>query len=164
LTSNSQSRRGGHSRESSGHDVFPRVNIFRDALLVWTPMIMGAVGQGILDWLESMNPIPKEVRTLLGSEGGGLLGQVWPEYRDFMNGLTSWLNHPHFAAGGIVTRPTMGIIGESGPEAVVPLSRGGGLGSSVVINFYAPVYGIDDLERKMCSVIDQYAMRSNFRR
>lgn len=29
---------------------------------------------------------------------------------------------PHLAAGGIVTRPTLALIGEAGPEAVVPLS------------------------------------------
>jgi phage-related protein len=30
---------------------------------------------------------------------------------------------PHFATGGIITRPTVGLIGEAGPEAVIPLSR-----------------------------------------
>ncbi|MFN2640971.1 MAG: phage tail length tape measure family protein [Actinomycetota bacterium] len=30
---------------------------------------------------------------------------------------------PRLAAGGIVTRPTLALIGEAGPEAVVPLSR-----------------------------------------
>jgi len=30
---------------------------------------------------------------------------------------------PHLAAGGIVTRPTYALIGESGPEAIIPLSR-----------------------------------------
>jgi hypothetical protein len=35
---------------------------------------------------------------------------------------------PHLAAGGIVDRPTMALIGEAGPEAVVPLSSAGGLG------------------------------------
>jgi len=30
------------------------------------------------------------------------------------------------AEGGIVTRPTLALIGEAGPEAVIPLSRGGG--------------------------------------
>jgi len=29
------------------------------------------------------------------------------------------------AAGGIVTRPTLAIFGEAGPEAVIPLSRAG---------------------------------------
>ena len=38
---------------------------------------------------------------------------------------------PHFAKGGIVRRPTLALIGESGPEAVVPLTRGGmGLGTT----------------------------------
>ena len=32
---------------------------------------------------------------------------------------------PMFAAGGIVTRPTLALIGEAGPEAVIPLRRGG---------------------------------------
>jgi hypothetical protein len=33
-------------------------------------------------------------------------------------------NIPHLAKGGIVTAPTLALIGESGPEAVVPLSGG----------------------------------------
>jgi phage-related minor tail protein len=40
---------------------------------------------------------------------------------------------PKLANGGIVSRPTLALIGEQGPEAVVPLSRGGGMGG-VVIN------------------------------
>ena len=35
---------------------------------------------------------------------------------------------PMLAAGGIVTRPTLAMIGEAGPEAVIPLGRGGGFG------------------------------------
>ena len=38
------------------------------------------------------------------------------------------------AEGGIVTKPTMALIGEAGPEAVVPLGKMGG-GKTVVINF-----------------------------
>jgi tape measure domain-containing protein len=33
---------------------------------------------------------------------------------------------PRLAQGGIVTRPTLAVIGEAGPEAVIPLSRTGG--------------------------------------
>lgn len=41
---------------------------------------------------------------------------------------------PKLAKGGIVTRPTLALIGEAGPEAVVPLGRGGtGSGMQVVI-------------------------------
>lgn len=42
-------------------------------------------------------------------------------------------NIPHLAKGGIVSRPTLALIGEDGPEAVVPLGRKnaprGGLGA-----------------------------------
>jgi SLT domain-containing protein len=51
---------------------------------------------------------------------------------------------PQLAEGGIVTRPTLALIGEAGPEAVIPLkdakrrapmqSRGLG-GNSIVMNF-----------------------------
>ena len=37
-------------------------------------------------------------------------------------------NIPMLAAGGIVTAPTLAMIGEAGPEAVVPLSRAGEFG------------------------------------
>ena len=43
-------------------------------------------------------------------------------------------NIPMLANGGIVTSPTLAMIGESGPEAVIPLSRGGGMGGSYTIN------------------------------
>lgn len=36
------------------------------------------------------------------------------------------------ASGGIVTSPTMALIGEAGPEAVIPLS-GGGIGGNITI-------------------------------
>jgi hypothetical protein len=35
---------------------------------------------------------------------------------------------PKFANGGIVTGPTIGLIGEAGPEAIIPLSRAGSFG------------------------------------
>ena len=38
---------------------------------------------------------------------------------------------PMFGAGGVVTKPTLGIIGEKGPEAVVPLSQMGGTGATI---------------------------------
>lgn len=33
-----------------------------------------------------------------------------------------------FAEGGIVTGPTLGLVGEAGPEAIIPLSKAGQLG------------------------------------
>ena len=49
--------------------------------------------------------------------GGGLVGQI-----------------PRMADGGIVTRPTLALIGERGPEAVVPLNRGTSMGGGITVN------------------------------
>jgi archaellum component FlaC len=38
-----------------------------------------------------------------------------------------------FQEGGIVTKPTLGLIGEAGPEAIIPLNKGFGIGG---INIY----------------------------
>ena len=37
------------------------------------------------------------------------------------------------AEGGIVTQPTMALIGERGPEAVIPLNKAGGMGDTIII-------------------------------
>jgi len=46
-----------------------------------------------------------------------------------------------FAKGGIVTSPTLGLVGEAGPEAIIPLDRFqqvvGGTGANVTININA---------------------------
>jgi hypothetical protein len=42
------------------------------------------------------------------------------------------------AEGGIVTEPTMALIGEAGPEAVIPLGKGGGI-PTVIFNHYGDI-------------------------
>ncbi len=47
---------------------------------------------------------------------------------------------PALAHGGIVRRPTLALVGESGPEAVVPLGRGGmgGAGMALTVQIIVP--------------------------
>ena len=53
----------------------------------------------------------------------------------YRNGPGGGDNVPGLAAGGIVTRPTFALIGEAGPEAVIPLnSRHMPSGGGVVLN------------------------------
>lgn len=72
--------------------------------------------------------------------GGGL-----PNPNDWVPG-----NFPALAAGGIVTRPTLAMIGEAGPEAVVPLSRyqrgGGGGGVTVQVTVEGNIYNADQMQ------------------
>jgi ElaB/YqjD/DUF883 family membrane-anchored ribosome-binding protein len=48
---------------------------------------------------------------------------------------------PLLAAGGIVTSPTLAMVGEAGPEAVIPLDRLGAMGAGGDVNIY--VQGAD---------------------
>jgi phage-related minor tail protein len=52
---------------------------------------------------------------------------VWNGRPHVYTGVTAAMHYDHvhwaMANGGIVDRPTFGLIGESGPEAVLPLSR-----------------------------------------
>jgi hypothetical protein len=43
-------------------------------------------------------------------------------------------NLPKLADGGIVTSATIAMIGEAGPEAVIPLSKMGAMGGNITIN------------------------------
>lgn len=59
---------------------------------------------------------------------------------------------PKLAKGGIVTRPTLAVVGEDGPEAVIPLNKknnpqGIGLGSGVTIIVQGDVTGEELIER-----------------
>ena len=56
---------------------------------------------------------------------------------------------PRLAEGGIVTSPTIAMIGESGPEAVIPLNRAGAMGNSnITVNMPAGSNG-DDVVRAL---------------
>lgn len=70
---------------------------------------------------------------------------------------------PHLATGGIVNRPTLALIGERGPEAVVPLNRmatvGGGTVINVTINHSG--LGIDSpkLQREIVGALQRWSDR-----
>jgi hypothetical protein len=63
---------------------------------------------------------------------------------------------PMLADGGIVTGPTLALIGERGPEAVIPLDRAGGMGG--VNNITVNVNGGDP--NQILRVLQQYVRQS----
>ena len=50
---------------------------------------------------------------------------------------------PKLAEGGIVTSATIAMIGEAGPEAVIPLSKMGQMGGNITINMAPGASGED---------------------
>lgn len=68
-----------------------------------------------------------------------------------------------FATGGIVTGPTMALIGEAGPEAVVPLGRG--MGNTVHIHigsYMGDESSLRAFSRKVKEIIGQDNRRTSF--
>ena len=60
------------------------------------------------------------------------------------------------AQGGIVRRPTFAMIGESGPEAVIPLNGNRGMGvTNYTINFYGNVSDRAAFKRDVKEVINE---------
>jgi len=53
---------------------------------------------------------------------------------------------PLMAEGGIVTQPTLAMIGEAGSEAVIPLDKMGGFGTTVNINVAGSVISEGELQ------------------
>jgi hypothetical protein len=69
---------------------------------------------------------------------------------------------PAFAKGGIVTGPTLALIGEAGPEAVVPLSgRNAGMGNTINLTVNAGM-GADgaSIGRDIVDAIKKYERAS----
>jgi hypothetical protein len=73
-------------------------------------------------------------------------------------------NIPMLAQGGIVTGPTLAMIGEAGPEAVVPLSKAGQYGmGGVNITIQAGVGDPVAIGREVQKVMNAYDRRSGGR-
>lgn len=71
------------------------------------------------------------IKWLWNSTIGGF-GFSVPSWVPFAGGNSFRI--PKMATGGIVTRPTVALIGEAGAEAVIPLSQMGNMGGATVVN------------------------------
>ncbi len=66
-----------------------------------------------LNWMiDKINSVIRSLNSI-AAKGASVFGAKAPQIPEI----------PMLAAGGIVTRPTLAMIGEAGPEAVIPLSR-----------------------------------------
>ncbi|WP_172326789.1 phage tail tape measure protein [Mangrovicoccus sp. HB161399] len=112
------------------------------------------IGESMVNaaYASAVNPVMKHVGGLLGSGVSAAMSGIMPFEKggSFAQGRVM-----PFAKGGVVSSPTAfpmrgatGLMGEAGPEAIMPLSRGpdgslgvraqGGSGVSVVMNISTP--------------------------
>ena len=74
----------------------------------------------VFDALEQVyNTVLKPIGDILGTIGGGL-GSIGKAVGGALGGVGKMIG---LASGGIVTEPTVAMVGEEGPEAVIPLDE-----------------------------------------
>ena len=71
----------------------------------------------------------------IGSLGQISLGRLGGDASAAAGGANpAGLDYKAMATGGVVTSPTFALIGEAGPEAVIPLSKMGSMGGGITVN------------------------------
>ena len=138
-------------------------------LIAFTIMEIGRtlveVGKGFIDFSKMVgNVIAWPIEKFI--ELDGWINRVEMNLNNFRNKTigkvssiwekaTSWI--PGLQEGGIVTKPTLAMLGEKGPEAVIPLDRAGGpAGNTFNFNFSnALITDKDKLIREIKEVINR---------
>jgi hypothetical protein len=147
--------------------VIAGVAAFVAGWLVFQSKILGVVipvFATLVEWILKVSKYVRDTAAGMQSAFVGVASAIYNAFRGAFNGIASLWNNtvgrlsfgvpdwipgmggkgwdvpdiPMLAKGGIVTRPTLALIGEAGPEAVVPLSRGGMGGPQIVVNVNAP--------------------------
>jgi len=89
-------------------------------------------------YIKMINLVIKGINLIKPGKDIGTIGQVsfGRLGGDSSNGGANpaGLDYKAMATGGVVTSPTFALIGEAGPEAVIPLDKMGGMGGGVTIN------------------------------
>jgi len=92
----------------------------------------------ITTYVQTVLGVYKTIFNTIAKLWNNTIGKLSFEFPSWVPGLGgkgfSVPNIPMLADGGIVNSPTLAMIGENGPEAVIPLNRGGGMGGNYTIN------------------------------
>lgn len=92
----------------------------------------------------------------IASAGYGLGGWTAPQPISYAPGdIAGGFQGLKLAAGGVVTDPTIAMIGEAGPEAVIPLNRAGDMGMGDTYNIYASGIGDQQLAQVVQNALQQ---------
>ncbi len=152
--------------------------------------VLGRIGDKLIELATDslINGLFSNLGGLGGGGGGGIIGGIMGWLFNAKGNAFSQGNVIPFANGGVVSSATMfpmsggrsGVMGEAGPEAIMPLKRGpdGRLGvsapkgaSAPSQNTYAPTYNIDasnsanpeETRRQVTSALKEYD-KGNYQR
>ncbi len=112
--------------------------------------------QRAIDWITAkMQPLFNMVDKVKGAVSwvGDKIGAGFSAVRNVLP----------FAEGGVVTSPTLGLVGEAGPEAIIPLNRVRPVGgSSVNVYVYGDVSGNELVEKVKEGIMRSMRVDSRF--
>lgn len=100
-------------------------------------VVMGSIDI-ITTYVQTVLGVYKTIFNTIAKLWNNTIGKLSFEFPSWVPGLGgkgfSVPNIPMLGDGGIVSSPTLAMIGERGPEAVIPLNRAGGMGGNYTIN------------------------------
>jgi len=100
-------------------------------------VVMGSIDV-ITTYVQTVLGVYKTIFNTIAKLWNNTIGKLSFEFPSWVPGLGgkgfSVPNIPMLGDGGIVSSPTLAMIGERGPEAVIPLNRAGGMGGNYTIN------------------------------
>jgi len=133
------------------------VNIVFDALVAGGK----AVFDGLTFYFTGLYTIFKTLFNGIAKLWNNTIGKLSFKFPSWVPGLGDKgfdvPNIPYLAEGGIVTGPTLAMIGERGPEAVIPLSgRNSGMGGNYTINITGGLSSSADIGKAVVNAIRQF--------
>lgn len=142
-------------------------------------------GGGILGKLWSVVNVISGLGETISRKASGMWDGLKESFRSAINSIIGWWNNlsfsldipnkipglpdsfsistpniPYLASGGIVTQPTLAVVGEAGPEAVIPLSKLNGLGQTMRVVVELTAEQLSSLERGRRVALDLAAYRA----
>lgn len=132
--------------------AYKKFEWFRDGVNSVINAVLGYFETLINGWIMVINGVIRAWNMVPGHKDIGTLGHVklGRVGQEQANGNRSAI--PMMAAGGIVTGPTLALVGEAGPEAVIPLDRLAGMGGNtyqITVQGGDPNAIVDALRRYM---------------
>lgn len=108
--------------------------VIRDTFNAIWGSIVGAINSGVASIKSAIDSVVSAYNRVKSSISSGV--------SKISSGVTSAIKAvTPFADGGIVTGPTLGLVGEAGPEAIIPLSQLGSIGGrGITINLQGDFY------------------------
>jgi len=107
-------------------DTFPKV----------AAVIMAAMTPVVAPFLILQDTIKAIISLLTGGGWKGVKSAfTGGAFSGFLGAIADKWNGTKMAAGGLVTRPTPALIGEAGPEAVIPLNKMSSMGGETNIDY-----------------------------